>query len=79
MLWVYEGMTEYWGNVLAARSGLKNPQEYKDVLAMTAASWTTRGSRVEADGGYGRGRQHSARRKPGVDKLAARPGFLLRR
>ena len=37
MLWVYEGMTEYWGNVLAARSGLKNPQEYKDVLAGTAA------------------------------------------
>ena len=37
MLWVYEGMTEYWGNVLAARSGLKNAEEYKDVLAMTAA------------------------------------------
>lgn len=37
LLWVYEGMTEYLGNVLAARSGLKNPQEYKDVLAMTAA------------------------------------------
>lgn len=37
LLWVYEGMTEYWGNVLAARSGLKNAQEYKDVLAMTAA------------------------------------------
>jgi predicted metalloprotease with PDZ domain len=37
LLWVYEGMTEYWGNVLAARSGLKNAQEYKDVLAATAA------------------------------------------
>ena len=37
LLWVYEGMTEYLGNVLAARSGLKNAQEYKDVLAMTAA------------------------------------------
>ena len=37
LLWVYEGMTEYWGNVLAARSGLKTPEEYKDVLAMTAA------------------------------------------
>jgi len=37
MLWVYEGMTEYWGNVLAARSGLKTRDEYKDVLAMTAA------------------------------------------
>lgn len=37
LLWVYEGMTQYWGNVLAARSGLKTPEEYKDVLAMTAA------------------------------------------
>lgn len=38
MLWVYEGMTEYLGNVLAARSGLKNQSQYRDVLAMTAAS-----------------------------------------
>lgn len=37
LLWVYEGMTQYLGNVLAARSGLKNAQEYKDMLAMTAA------------------------------------------
>lgn len=37
MLWVYEGMTEYLGNVLAARSGLKNQAQYRDVLAMTAA------------------------------------------
>jgi len=37
LLWVYEGMTEYWGNVLAARSGLKSPEQYRDVLAMTAA------------------------------------------
>ena len=37
LLWVYEGMTEYLGNVLAARSGLKTPAQYRDVLAMTAA------------------------------------------
>ena len=37
LLWVYEGMTEYLGNVLAARSGLKTPVQYRDVLAMTAA------------------------------------------
>lgn len=37
LLWVYEGMTQYLGNVLAARSGLKNAEEYKDMLAMTAA------------------------------------------
>ena len=39
MLWVYEGMTEYLGNVLAARSGLKSQAQYRDVLAMTAAEY----------------------------------------
>ncbi len=38
LLWVYEGMTQYMGNVLAARSGLKNQQQYRDMLAMSAAS-----------------------------------------
>ncbi len=38
LLWVYEGMTQYMGNVLAARSGLKNQAQYRDMLAMTAAS-----------------------------------------
>jgi predicted metalloprotease with PDZ domain len=38
LLWVYEGMTQYLGDVLAARSGLKNAQQYREMLAMTAAS-----------------------------------------
>ncbi len=37
MLWVYEGMTQYLGNVLAARSGLKSQAEYRDLLALSAA------------------------------------------
>ena len=37
LLWVYEGMTQYLGDVLAARSGLKTPDQYKDVLAGIAA------------------------------------------
>jgi predicted metalloprotease with PDZ domain len=37
MLWVYEGMTQYLGNVLAARSGLKSQAQYRDLLAMSAA------------------------------------------
>ncbi len=79
LLWVYEGMTEYWGNVLAARSGLKNAQEYKDVLAMTAAELDyTPGTRVAADSGYGSRGEHFARGKSGVVELAARAGLLLR-
>jgi predicted metalloprotease with PDZ domain len=38
LLWVYEGMTQYMGNVLAARSGLKDQVQYRDMLAMSAAS-----------------------------------------
>ena len=38
MLWVYEGMTQYLGNVLAARSGLKSQSEYRDTLALSAAA-----------------------------------------
>jgi len=37
LLWVYEGMTQYLGNVLAARSGLKSQEQYRDLLAMSAA------------------------------------------
>ncbi len=37
LMWVYEGMTQYWGNVLAARSGLKSAEQYRDLLALSAA------------------------------------------
>ncbi|MGH8973241.1 MAG: M61 family metallopeptidase [Acidimicrobiia bacterium] len=37
LLWVYEGLTQYYGNVLAARSGLWTPEHYADALASAAA------------------------------------------
>lgn len=46
LLWVYEGMTEYLGNVLAARSALKTPEQYRDILAMTAARLDTTPGRL---------------------------------
>jgi predicted metalloprotease with PDZ domain len=39
LLWVYEGQTQYWGQVLAARSGLRTRQEALDQLAITAAHY----------------------------------------
>ncbi len=36
LLWVYEGLTEYLGTVLTARSGLWTPEEARDYLAVTA-------------------------------------------
>lgn len=37
LLWVYEGLTQYLGSVLAARSGLWGEQYYKERLAAIAA------------------------------------------
>jgi predicted metalloprotease with PDZ domain len=37
LLWVYEGMTQYLGNVLAARAGLKSQAQYRELLALSAA------------------------------------------
>ncbi|HKT10361.1 MAG TPA: M61 family peptidase [Terriglobia bacterium] len=39
MLWVYEGLTEYLGDLLAARSGLWTPDEYRENLALVAARY----------------------------------------
>ena len=38
LLWVYEGLTSYLGNVLTARSGLLNPDQERDDLALIAAA-----------------------------------------
>jgi predicted metalloprotease with PDZ domain len=44
LLWVYEGQTQLWGYVLAARSGLLSKAETLDALAAVAARLdTTRG------------------------------------
>ena len=38
LLWVYEGLTQYMGYVLAARSGIITPAQYRDLLAVAAAN-----------------------------------------
>ncbi|MFZ0960079.1 MAG: M61 family peptidase [Terriglobia bacterium] len=37
LLWVYEGLTSYLGPLLAVRSGLWTPEQYREDLATTAA------------------------------------------
>jgi predicted metalloprotease with PDZ domain len=39
LLWVYEGMTQYWGYVLTARSGLRTAAETRDLIARVAANF----------------------------------------
>ena len=45
LLWVYEGQTEYWGNVLAARSGLRTRQQSLDQFAELAAYYDNQAGR----------------------------------
>ncbi|OAX56176.1 M61 family metallopeptidase [Xanthomonas graminis] len=39
LLWLYEGQTQFWGEVLAARSGLWTQPQARDVLADVAATY----------------------------------------
>ena len=39
LLWVYEGLTNYYGNVLTARSGMRTPEQARDVIAQIAATF----------------------------------------
>jgi predicted metalloprotease with PDZ domain len=46
LLWVYEGLTEYLGNLLATRSGLLTDEQYREGLASTAAELDHRSGRA---------------------------------
>ena len=45
LLWVYEGLTSYWGEVLATRSGLETMVQVKDRLALNQAELDARTGR----------------------------------
>jgi predicted metalloprotease with PDZ domain len=49
LLWVYEGLTQYLGDVLSARSGIETAAEYRDALATTAATLDNRPGRTWRD------------------------------
>jgi len=46
LLWVYEGLTDYLGRLLAERSGLMSAEQYREALAATAASLDHRSGRT---------------------------------
>ena len=37
LLWVYEGLTSYLGDILSARSGIRAPEQFRDSVALIAA------------------------------------------
>jgi predicted metalloprotease with PDZ domain len=46
LLWVYEGLTEYLGEILAPRSGLRTPEDFRESLAEEAAALDTTSGRT---------------------------------
>ena len=46
LLWVYEGQTQYWGDVIAARAGLQTAEQFHDYLAYTAADLQAEAGRL---------------------------------
>ena len=46
LLWLYEGQTDYWGRVLAARSALVSAEQSRDTLARVAAIFEYRSGRL---------------------------------
>ena len=45
LLWVYEGGTTYWGDVLAARAGMHSAEEARELMAGTIANMLGRAGR----------------------------------
>jgi len=39
LLWVYEGLTQFWGAVLPVRAGLTPPESYREMLASLAGNF----------------------------------------
>ena len=72
LLWVYEGLTSYWGEVLATRSGLETVAQVKDRLALYQA---------EMDARTGRGWRNleDVSRAAQVLYFAGQPWTILRR
>src|SRR5262245_38537851 len=46
LLWLYEGLTDYYGNILAARTGFRSADQFREDLAYTAAMLDHRAGRT---------------------------------
>lgn len=46
LLWVYEGLTDYWCSVLTARAGLWSPVQFRDTMANIDAAMSERTGRA---------------------------------
>ena len=79
LLWVYEGLTEYLGEVLMVRSGLVDVKEYRETLAATIGSLSHHEGRRWRSLEDTAVASHLLRgEQPQLERPEARPGLLLR-
>ena len=77
LLWVYEGMTQFWGTVLPVRSGLITPESYREMLASIAGFYDIQSRQPLATAGRHRGgRADSLWHAGRVVQQPPRSGFL---
>ncbi len=77
LLWGYEGLTDYLGPMLAARSGLWTPDQYHEYLASIAAIPRPRTPRPHLASAPGHGnRRARTRLRTRLDELASRHRLL---
>jgi len=79
LLWVYEGLTSYLGDVLSARSGIRTPEQFRDNLARIAARLDHTRPHLAQPARYGRRCAGDAGRPATMALLAANRGLLRRR
>ena len=77
LLWVYEGMTQFWGTVLPVRAGLIPQPSYREMLASVAGSFDIQtGNRWRPLGRHGGRGPGAVRRAAHLVDEPARRGFL---
>ena len=77
LLWVYEGLTEYLGDVLTARSGLWTEDQYREALAeFGRESRQSPRTHLARSAGYGHRRANFIRSQRRVGQLASQRRLL---
>ena len=78
LLWVYEGLTEYLGNILTARTGLRTPEQFRDDSRRSPRDSTTGPGEPGDPPGHRRWRRMLYNAPGGMVELSPRRRLLRR-
>ena len=79
LLWVYEGLTDFLGDLLAARSGLWTPEQYRERSCRHRGRFGSRPPGADLAASPRHRRRGARPRRGWLDQLAARRRLLPRR